>query len=150
LNTTNFWASLAKGEFKQSDYNRITKDKKTVWLHATYNPIKNGKGDILKVVKFASDITQKKLPNADMAGQISAIHKSQAVIECDTNGIILFANDNILNVMGYLLDEVQGKPHSILINPVDANTSEYKEFWQKLRKGQYQAAQYKRIAKSGG
>jgi methyl-accepting chemotaxis protein len=144
-----FWGSLAKGEFKQSEYKRITKDKKTVWLHATYNPITNGRGDILKIVKFASDITQKKLHDADMAGQISAIHKSQAVIEFDTNGIILSANDNFLNVMDYRLDEVKGKPHSIFIHPTDASSSEYKEFWQKLRKGQYQAGQFKRIAKSG-
>lgn len=144
-----FWANLAKGEFQQSEFKRITKDKKIVWLHATYNPIKNGKGDILKVIKFASDITQDKLHNADLAGQISAIHKSQAVIEFDVNGNILFANDNFLHVMRYRLDEVKGKHHSIFISPAEANSVDYKEFWQQLKKGKYQAAQYKRLSKTG-
>jgi len=144
-----FWDSLANGKFSQAEFKRVTKNKQIVWLNATYNPIVDSKGKVTKVIKFATDITQNKLRNADLAGQISAIHKSQAVIEFDVNGNILFANENFLNVMGYRLDEIKGKHHSIFITPSEARSNEYKTFWQELKLGKYQAAQYKRLGKAG-
>jgi methyl-accepting chemotaxis protein len=75
-----FWASLAKGEFKQDEFKRITKQGNIVWLQATYNPILDQLGNVIKIIKFASDITEDKLRNTDLVGQIEAINKSQAVI----------------------------------------------------------------------
>lgn len=144
-----FWPALGKGEFKQGEFKRIKKNQEFVWLQATYNPILDSKGKVIKVIKFASDITQDKLRNADLAGQIDAIHKSQAVIEFDVSGKILTANQNFLEVMGFNLHEIQGKHHSIFIASQEAQSAEYKTFWKELGQGKYQAGQFKRLGKAG-
>src|SRR5215469_5125619 len=104
-----FWAALNRGEYQAAEYKRIGKGNKEVWIQASYNPILDAKGTPVKVVKFATDVTAQKVKNADFAGQISAIHKSQAVIEFAMDGTILDANDNFLHVLGYALDEVKGR-----------------------------------------
>jgi methyl-accepting chemotaxis protein len=146
---SSFWHELKHGSFKQGEFKRLSKDGSVIWLQATYNPIFNDKNEVERVIKFASDITADKLRNSDLEGQIQAIHKSQAVIEFDTLGYILTANKNFLSVMGYELAEIVGKHHSLFVTNKDANSNEYKAFWQTLREGKFQSAQYKRIAKNG-
>jgi len=86
---------------------------------------------------------------ADSEGQIAAIRQTQAVIEFDLDGTILMANDNILNVLGYRLDELQGKSHSMLVEPSFKESGEYRQFWEKLRRGEYPDGLFKRIGKGG-
>src|SRR6202044_1798530 len=71
----------------------------------------------------------------DYAGQIAAIGKSQAVIEFEMDGTIITANDNFLRPMGYTLDEVKGKHHSIFVDEAYRQSSEYREFWARLNRG---------------
>ncbi|BDX04760.1 methyl-accepting chemotaxis protein [Planctobacterium marinum] len=142
-----FWSELARGDFKQAEFKRIKKNGDIIWLQATYNPITDKNGKVEKVVKFASDITQQKLKSIDEEGKIAAISKSQAVIEFDPNGNILYANDNFLGAMGYRADEILGKHHAIFVDPREANGLAYKQFWEKLRQGQFQSARYRRLGK---
>ena len=114
-----------------------------------YNPILDHKGRPFKIVKYASDVTVQKLQNADWSAQIAAIGKSQAVIEFQMDGTILTANDNFLNALGYTLEEVKGKPHGIFVDPAYRQGTEYKEFWAKLGRGEYQSGEFKRIGKGG-
>ncbi|WP_438521824.1 PAS domain-containing protein, partial [Enterobacter hormaechei] len=79
------------------------KGGKEVWILASYNPVLDEKGKPFKVVKFATDVTNQKLRNADLSGQIDAIRKSQAVIEFKLDGTIVEANDNFLQALGYSL-----------------------------------------------
>jgi len=144
-----FWAALGRGEYQAAEYKRIGKSGKEIWIQATYNPIFDRDGKPFKVVKFATDITQSSLQNAERAGQIEAIGKSQAVIEFELDGTIIIANENFLSVLGYDLNEVQGKHHSMFVDPVMAAGAEYKAFWAALGRGEYQAAEYKRIGKGG-
>ncbi|MGI4794148.1 MAG: methyl-accepting chemotaxis protein [Janthinobacterium lividum] len=92
---------------------------------------------------------KERLLNLDYAAQISAISRSQAVIEFTTDGIILAANENFLKAVGYSLDDVTGKHHKIFVEPALQESREYTEFWDRLRKGEYQAGQYKRLGKNG-
>jgi methyl-accepting chemotaxis protein len=142
-----FWARLNRGEFQAAEYKRLGKGGKEIWILATYNPILNETGKPFKVVKFATDVTEQKLKAADNDGQIAAIAKSQAVIEFNMDGTIRLANQNFLNAMGYSLAEIQGKHHSMFVDPDERNSPAYREFWDALNRGQYQAAEYKRIAK---
>jgi methyl-accepting chemotaxis protein len=144
-----FWAKLNRGEYQSAEYKRIGKGGKEAWIQASYNPILDLNGKPFKVVKFATDVTQQKLANADFAGQIQAIGKSQAVIEFQMDGTIITANDNFLKVLGYTLDEVRGKHHSIFVEESYRQSPEYREFWAKLNRGEYQSAEYKRIGKGG-
>ena len=144
-----FWARLNRGEFQAAEYKRLGKGDKEIWILATYNPILDEAGKPFKVVKFATDVTEQKLRAADSDGQIAAIRKSQAVIEFNMDGTIRTANQNFLDAMGYTLGEVQGKHHSMFVEPAERNAPAYREFWEKLNRGQYQAAEYRRIAKGG-
>lgn len=85
----------------------------------------------------------------DYAGQIAAIHKSQAVIEFDLAGNILTANDNFLKTLGYELGEIQGRHHSMFVKEDERNSPAYKAFWACLGRGEYQAAEYLRVGKGG-
>lgn len=103
-----FWESLKRGEHQTAEFKRIGKGGREVWLQASYNPIVGRGGQPYKVVKIATDITAAKLQSADYAGQISAINKSQAVIEFGMDGTITAANDKFLAAMGYRLEENKG------------------------------------------
>src|SRR5246500_1485714 len=81
--------------------------------------------------------------------QAAAIGRSQAVIEFKLDGTIVTANENFLNAMGYTLDEIQGKHHSIFMPPAERDGAAYREFWAALNRGEFQAAEYKRIGKGG-
>jgi methyl-accepting chemotaxis protein len=144
-----FWAKLNRGEYQAARFKRIGKGGKEVWLEASYNPILGRDRKPFKVVKFAIDVTQKQTEHADLRGQVDAIHKSQAVIEFSLDGTILTANNNFLNVMGYTLAEVQGKHHGMFVEAAYRNGADYRQFWEKLNRGEYQAAQFKRIGKGG-
>ncbi len=144
-----FWSDLRAGRFQSAEYKRVGKHGKEVWIQASYNPIFDLDGKPFKVVKYATDVTAQKLRNADFEGQLSAISKSQAVIEFKLDGTITHANENFLSVMGYRLDEVQGRHHSMFIDAVYASGAEYKQFWASLNNGTFQAAEYKRLGKGG-
>ena len=130
-----FWAKLNAGEDQVAEYKRIGKNGKEVWIEASYNPIFDDDGKPFKVVKFATDVTATKLHNADYQGQLAAIGKAQAVIEFNLDGTVITANDNFLNLLGYRLPEVQGRHHSMFVDPTFAASPEYKQFWAKLNAG---------------
>ena len=144
-----FWDKLRRGEYQAAEYRRVGKGGREVWIQASYNPILDPAGRPLKIVKFASDITEAKLRNADYQGKVEAINRSQAVIEFALDGTILTANENFLGAMGYSLAEVQGKHHSMFMAEGEADRADYKAFWDKLRRGEYQAAEYRRVGKGG-
>ena len=144
-----FWAALNRGEYQAGEYKRIGKGGKEVWILASYNPLMDETGKCFGVVKFATDVSAQKLRNADLAGQIEAIGKSQAVIEFNMDGTIITANDNFLKTVGYALSEITGKHHSMFVEPSERDGAGYREFWASLNRGQYQAGEYKRIGKGG-
>ncbi len=144
-----FWEKLARGEYQTAQYKRLGKGGKEVWIEASYNPILGRGGRPIKVVKFATDVSAQKAVYADLAGKVEAIGRSQAVIEFNLDGTILTANENFLKVMGYTLAEIQGRHHSLFVEPATKDSAEYKAFWEKLNRGEFQAAQYKRLAKGG-
>ena len=144
-----FWADLNRGVYQAAQYKRIGKGGREVWIEASYNPILNGAGRPYKVVKFATDVSEQKAVYADLLGKIDAINRSQAVIEFNLDGTIITANQNFLDLLGYRLEEIEGKHHSLFVEPAQRDSAEYRQFWEKLRRGEYQAAQYKRIGKGG-
>jgi len=144
-----FWAKLNRGEFQSAEYKRIGKGGKEVWILASYNPILDDAGKPFKVVKFASDVSEQKLKTADLAGQIEAIGKSQAVIEFSMDGIVLDANENFLKTLGYSLAEIKGKHHSTFVQPEEHQSDAYRAFWANLNRGEFQSGKYKRIGNGG-
>jgi len=144
-----FWRSLKDGRYKSATFRRLAKDGKPVWLQATYNPILDDTDKPLKVVKYATDITEQQISTADYKGKIEALNKAQAVIEFNLDGTILTANDNFLKAVGYDLEEIIGKHHSLFVTPETKASPEYKAFWQALARGEFQTGEYLRVAKGG-
>jgi methyl-accepting chemotaxis protein len=144
-----FWAALNRGEYQAGEFKRIGKGGNEVWILASYNPLLDEDGKPFGVVKFATDVTAEKLKSADSAGQLAAIDKAQAVIEFNMDGTIVTANANFLGALGYSLAEIKGKHHSMFVDPSEREGAGYREFWAALNRGQYQAAEYKRIGKGG-
>lgn len=144
-----FWSRLNAGEFFSDEFKRIGKGGREVWIQATYNPILNESGKPYKVVKFSADVTEQKRKSVDAQGQLAAIWRSQAVIEFDMSGNVLTANDNFLGALGYSLDEIQGKHHSLFVEESYRTSPAYKEFWAKLNAGQHFSDEFKRIGKGG-
>jgi methyl-accepting chemotaxis protein len=144
-----FWDKLGRGEYDSGQYKRIGKGGRELWLQASYNPIQDMNGKVFKVVKYATEITAAKLQTADFDGQLSAIGKAQAVIEFSLDGRIQTANANFLAATGYSLEEIRGQHHSMFVDPVERQGPEYRMFWDKLGRGEYDAGQYKRVAKGG-
>ena len=145
----NFWRELNLGHFESGEYKRIGKGGKEVWIQASYNPIFDVNDKPIKVIKYASDITAQKLVTADYMGQISAINKSQAVIEFDMTGKILTANENFLSTLGYNINEILGHHHSMFAPEGVADSQTYKNFWRELNQGHFESGEYKRIGKGG-
>ncbi|WP_439815336.1 methyl-accepting chemotaxis protein [Zavarzinia sp. CC-PAN008] len=144
-----FWARLGRGEFDQGQYKRLAKGGREIWLQATYNPIMDRDGRPAKVVKFASDITEAKQRDADNASRIQAIDKVQAVIEFTLEGIILDANQNFLDAVGYRRDEIVGRHHRMFVDPDYAASHDYAVFWNRLATGQFEVGQYRRLGRDG-
>nr|WP_279591237.1 PAS domain-containing methyl-accepting chemotaxis protein [Modestobacter marinus] len=144
-----FWESLAAGEFQAGEFRRIAKDGKDVWLQAIYSPILGADGKPHKVVKFASDVTAAKQATAEYLGKVAAMDRAQAVIEFTLDGIIIAANDNFCEAMGYRLAEIKGKHHRMFTAPEVAQSQEYADFWGRLATGEFESGEYKRVKRGG-
>lgn len=143
------WDGLQRGEHVAGQYKRIAKGGREVWLEVSFNPIIGLDGKPFKIVQIATDMTARRLQAADFEGQIAAISKAQAVIEFSLDGKVLDANENFLNTLGYTLAEIKGQHHSIFVEPAYRASVDYRMFWEKLGRGEYDANQYKRIGKGG-
>ena len=143
-----FWSKLGRGEYDSGRYKRIGKGGREIWLEASYNPILHN-GKPVKVVKFATDITENIRRSTDSRGKIEALSRSQAVIEFETDGTIITANENFLKTLGYELGEIVGKHHAIFCDDDYAASAEYREFWPTLAKGEFKSGEYMRLTKGG-
>ncbi|NHT75714.1 methyl-accepting chemotaxis sensory transducer with Pas/Pac sensor [Rhizobium sp. PP-F2F-G38] len=129
-----------------------TQHRATIWIgHRAFDlivtPLTNGAKTTGFVVEWSN--ARERLQNLDYQAQMVAISRSQGVIEFTTQGEIVSANANFLKAINYSMDEIKGRPHSILVEPGYAQSPEYKAFWDALRRGEVQSAEFTRYAKNG-
>lgn len=146
---TDLWASLRAGRFISGTFKRIARSGRSVWLEATYSPVVDAEGRIVKVIKYALDVTQKVLLDNEIRSKLNAVDLAMAICEFDPAGQVLAANENFLQVMDYALAEIKGKHHKSFCESSLVNTTEYSEFWRKLNTGKFVGGQFKRIGKNG-
>lgn len=145
-----FWKDLASGKQQDGEFKRFTKDGKEVWINATYTPVKDESGNVIKVIKIASDITQMVSDRANSEAVKEAVDNSWASIEFDPQGNILSANDNFVSTLAYASEkEIVGQHHRIFCEPEYARSSEYKKFWEDLAQGITQSGEFMRVTKAG-
>ncbi|MCT0224610.1 PAS domain S-box protein [Synechococcus sp. CS-1328] len=144
-----FWNRLSQGDFVRGEFKRLGKGGKEVWLQATYTPVKDSNGEVVKVVKIASDVSEAKLISSNNAGMIAGIEKAMAVVEFKPDGTILAANQVFADLTGYSLAEIKGLHHRIMVDPDYAQSEEYTEFWRSVSSGVIQHGRFRRITKDG-
>ena len=108
--------------------------------------------NIISMFNAGSNNKQIKVDEREyenMRGQLAAINRVQGVIEFALDGTVITANQNFLDVMGYSLDEIKGKHHSMFVDAAYKNSQEYRLFWDRLGRGDYEAGQFKRIGRGG-
>ncbi len=144
-----FWQALRAGEAQDGVYKREGRDGRVVYLQATYIPVKDNNGDVTKVVKIASDVTDAIRERQDARAVMAAVDRTQARIEFELDGSILDVNEAFLATVGYSRDEVIGKHHSMFLDPKEAASAAYRTFWDKLARGEMDQGRYKRFGKDG-
>lgn len=137
-----FWRDLANGNNHTGNFLRLKKDGGQLHLEASYFPVKNAAGQVIKVIKIANDITEKHNSLSDRESIFLAINRSMAVIEFSVDGTVLNANDNFTQVMHCNLAEIKGKHHRIFC--FDDFYKENPDFWQRLAKSQVYSGRFKR------
>ncbi|QWT21784.1 PAS domain-containing methyl-accepting chemotaxis protein [Bacillus sp. NP157] len=144
-----FWDNLRQGKADAGLYRRLHRNGSDVWLQSSYNPIIDSLGRVSGVVKYATDVSDRRLAEADMDGRLRAIDRAQATIEFALDGTILDANSNFLSAMGYSLDEIAGRHHRMFVDPSEAASDAYAGFWARLREGRHAAGLYRRFGRGG-
>ncbi|EPD39213.1 hypothetical protein HMPREF9701_03178 [Delftia acidovorans CCUG 274B] len=145
-----FWARLARGQAFVGRCRRIDRQGREVWLQANYSPVLDSRGQVLRVVKYAMDISAEVLRDAEASSQLAAVGRAQAVIEFGLDGSILCCNRNFLEAMGYASeDELVGRHHSMFVAPQERSSAEYAAFWAHLSQGKHYRGQFRRIGRLG-
>lgn len=144
-----FWRRLASGQSETGIFKRMDSSGNTVWLNAIYNPILNTNNEVIKVVKFATDITVEQELLAESKGILRGIDVTMATIEFRPDGTIIKANDNFLKTMRYTLRDIQGAHHSKFVPKEIFESTEYKTFWGRLASGESITGAFKRVDSAG-
>ncbi len=143
------WDTLRAGASASGVFRRATRDGRSVWLQATYVPVMRADGAAESILLSATDITAQKLASDGSLAQIAAIGNVMAIAEFDLEGRILGANALFLASLGYALEEIIGRHHSLFVAPEYRDSAEYAAFWNALRNGEARTGRYSRIAKDG-
>lgn len=144
-----FWTRLAAGESFSGVFKRMSSNKKIVWLNAIYNPILDAHGSVVKVVKFATDITKQEELAAETKGVLRGIDATMATIEFTPTGEVVSANENFLKTMNYSLEAIKGKHHRMFVREDVLHSDEYRSFWKKLGAGEAVNGEFERIGAGG-
>lgn len=139
------WDRLNKGEFQSGEYKRIGKNGKEVWILASYNPLMDGNGNVFKVVKFATNITDSKV---ELQARTDIMNMTSIVSEADLKGDILNVNQKFLDVSKYPREELIGRGHNTTRHP-DMPKEVFKEMWATIGRGRIFRGIVKNRAKDG-
>lgn len=144
-----FWQKLGEGEFFSSEYLRLGKNGKRIWIQATYNPIFDLNGKPVRVVKFCSDTTAAKLHAMEMETRMDALSNSSCILELSADGCILSANERMQNALGCGLGDLVGKSESHIQFEEDVRSDAHINIWNSMREGHAKNIEVRR-KRSGG
>ncbi len=142
-----FWRDLAQGQPRQATFRRLSKSHQTIWLEASYFPVRNASGQVVKIIKIATDVTANHFALLDKTAMFTALNHSLAVIEFKPDGTILTANDNFLRTTGYTLAQIQGKHHAMFCT--ETFYRENPNFWARLAEGHFMSGRFERRNSAG-
>lgn len=149
LEYSQFWQRLNRGESFSGKYLRLAKGYRPVWLEASYIPITDRRGQVIRVIKIAADISQRIHAALEQEAIVNAINRSMAIITFSPEGNVLEANENFLSITGYERRDVIGKHHSMFCSATFYKSDEYRQFWEKLNQGEFFSGQFLRLNRLG-
>ncbi|MET4162201.1 methyl-accepting chemotaxis protein [Marinobacterium sp. MBR-111] len=144
-----FWQSLARGEGCSDRFQRFKASGDEVWLEASYIPVRNAAGQVVRVVKIAADVTDDVKREQERTSILGAIDRSMAIIEFNLDGNIIKVNRNFVNTMGYSEKELIGQHHRLFCDADYAAGEAYRDFWRKLNRGEFISDRFRRYDKAG-
>ena len=145
----NLREAVAKGHSTSDNYRFLHTDGSLLWLWGLWQPVKDEAGKLLYIKFFGKDVTASMNMARENEAFLKALSRSTAIIEFDTNGIILSANKPFLQAVGYSLEQIKGKHHRIFCEHDEASSPAYTAFWQTLNKGEFVAGRFKRLDSNG-
>lgn len=143
------WQRLNAGRAITDNIKRVRKDGSIIWLQGTYTPVFDKYGKVIEIIKIASDVTERILQSQEHQSLLNALNRSMGLITFTPQGIILDANDNLLNLIGYSLADIQNKSHQILCTPEFSQSDEYRQHWQRLARGEFIIGRFERVNRRG-
>ncbi|HHD2915615.1 methyl-accepting chemotaxis protein [Klebsiella pneumoniae] len=144
-----FWQRLARGESFSGKYLRLAKGNLSVWLEASYIPVSDRRGRVIRVIKIAADISERVHSALEQEAVVNAINRSMAIITFNPEGIVLEANENFVNATGYKRDEIIGKHHRLFCAETLYKSNEYRHFWERLNQGEFFSGLFPRLNRQG-
>jgi len=145
----NMYETVLRGEIWNDIVCNVTKEGEYYWVDTYIRARFDKCGKLRGFSSIRQDVTDLKKKELDIRNRMNAINQSNSVIEFNTSGNVVYANQNFCNSLGYTLEELKGKHHSIFCPKDYSDSDEYKEFWSKLKNGDYISAQFNRIKKNG-
>ena len=145
----NFRSAVSRMVPVSDDYRYLRTDGSLAWIHVDWYPIKSERGDLLHISGYGREVTKELSLNKENEAFINALLRSTAVIQFNLDGTVVTANDQFLHAMGYSLNQIVGKHHSLFCTAAEAGSSQYKSFWQTLNRGEFVSDRFKRIDSQG-
>lgn len=142
-----FWQELKNGHAQRGTFERRKGNGDSIWLEATYIPIRESSGKIISVLKIACDVSERVDEVNSLNAVYDSLDRSMAVIEFTPDGKIRNANRNFLSAMGYRLEQIKDKHHSIFCTPQFLEAR--KDFWTRLANGEHQSGLFERRTAQG-
>jgi methyl-accepting chemotaxis protein len=146
---TQLMSQMQKGQVSGAELKVSSSLHSLLWFAVEMYPLMSEGGKFKGGTCIVRDMTAAKLEKNDQNGQMKAIHLTQAVIEFTLDGTIVTANQNFLDTLGYQLDEIKGRHHSLFVDEHYKRSLEYQHFWQRLRSGEFFVDEFKRVGKGG-
>lgn len=143
------WQTIARGEIFRGMIKNQKKSGSPYYVDAVIAPVLGKNGKPKKYIGSRYDITEREIARVAMEGLINAINRSQAMIEFNMDGTIITANENFCKTVGYTLDQIRGQHHSMFVDAAERGGNEYRTFWEKLNRGEFQSGEFRRIARDG-
>lgn len=142
-------ARLAAGEPVMRTFEHVGPQARTTWMALSMLPVKDARGHASHVLILARDVTEAKTQSVENQCKLDAISRSHGIIEFDLSGNILDANETFLKLTGYRLDEIRGQHHRLFVDSEEQRSPEYRQFWQRLGRGETASGEYMRFGRNG-
>ena len=139
------WQELNQGKAISGNIKHLHKNGSIIWLEAIYVPVTNTQGKVTEIIKIASDITDRINESQNYQGILQAVNRTMSLISFTPDGNILNANDNFLQLMGYTLSQIVGKPHSIFCTSQWRDSEDYPRHWLRLQNGEFIRGRFERV-----